>query len=253
MEIKLNNEQRLYVIPCGGGYTCLGYDVCFDDATQVANAIGRQADAPTEAMRGTLDCYELHGRLWAEYSKHPVSKRTWYRAGTPAKVRSIIEAARKSRQEEGNSGQILRIFYGDPATGHDWISEYDTIGFIGRTSGSRKEPLILEPLRSEYGGVESARGGDIIMTDRILRIIDVRGGEELYRAKNYQLPAFMVGEASAELKAKGYVATVSRDAVVQANFKEHESAMEYVAFLQGFKIHRAFRTHREYAKDFEEA
>lgn len=26
--MNINHEQRLYVIPCGGGYTCLGFDVC---------------------------------------------------------------------------------------------------------------------------------------------------------------------------------------------------------------------------------
>ena len=26
--MNINHEQRLYVIPCAGGYTCLGFDVC---------------------------------------------------------------------------------------------------------------------------------------------------------------------------------------------------------------------------------
>jgi len=26
--IRINREQKLYVIPCGDGYTCLGFDVC---------------------------------------------------------------------------------------------------------------------------------------------------------------------------------------------------------------------------------
>ena len=35
--IRINREQRLYVIPCGGGYSCLGFDVAKRKTQAVAD------------------------------------------------------------------------------------------------------------------------------------------------------------------------------------------------------------------------
>lgn len=34
-QIKINKEQQLYVIPCGGGYSCLGFKVCANRAMKL--------------------------------------------------------------------------------------------------------------------------------------------------------------------------------------------------------------------------
>lgn len=33
---SINTEQRLYVMPCGKGYSCYGFDVLFDKSTRLA-------------------------------------------------------------------------------------------------------------------------------------------------------------------------------------------------------------------------
>lgn len=99
MEIKINLEQRLYVIPFTGGITYFGFDNCYRDAVAMAekmNALksvskGLEYIAPTPEMIGTIDCYEAYQHLLGHFSKHQASKQTWYTPGTPAKVRSILK------------------------------------------------------------------------------------------------------------------------------------------------------------------
>lgn len=52
--VTLNNEQRLYVIPCGGGFTCLGFDVCQQRGKRLAAEMGSLFDAPV----GSIAAYE---------------------------------------------------------------------------------------------------------------------------------------------------------------------------------------------------
>ncbi len=58
--VTANDEQGLYVIPCGAGFTCLGYDVCLDRISRYAAELGEAAPA---AVRGSLEAYELQCRL----------------------------------------------------------------------------------------------------------------------------------------------------------------------------------------------
>lgn len=253
--ITLNEKQRLYVIPCGDGFTCFGFDNCYRDAVAMAermNALksvnnGAEYVAPTPDMVGTIECYEAYQDLSGHYAKHPVSKRTWYTPGTPKPVIRILEDAMKDKTT------VLRIFYGDHETGRDWVEENDTVGFIGRSNGSMKVPLLLEPLRDSYGDLRQASGGGALLDHCIVRVINWSTGEEVYRSKNYQLPAYAIAEATADLKAKGYTATALRDGKCNANFKSHEDALEYVAFMQGFRIARPFRTRAEYNDELRQA
>jgi len=79
--------------------------------------------------------------------KAPNKNGTHYCSTTPPKIVSILEDARLAR--EGGAGYRLRIHYGDTATGRLWGDTDE--GFIGRSTGKMKIPLIL-PLRSSTGG-----------------------------------------------------------------------------------------------------
>lgn len=56
----------------------------------------------------------------------------------------------------------IRIFYGNKKTGNDWCEIYDTIGYVGRSCGEQKIPLLINNKRSFCGGG--------ILTDCILKI-----------------------------------------------------------------------------------
>lgn len=257
-DIKLNPEQRLYVLPCGDGYTCFGFDNCYRDAVAMAermNALksvnnGLEYLAPTADMIGTIECYEAYQELVQCFARHPVSKRTWFTPGTPTKVKTILESAIASGRSIWKAGSILRLFLGDQETGRDWCGEWDVVGYIGRSTGSKKVPLLIEPLYSPHGDLSGAEGGGAISTDCILRIIEVNTGNELYRHPKYQLPVFSIHAVEAD---KTHPIKVKRDNQEQAAFSSHEAAGEYIAFMQGCRVSRPYRTRAEYLEEMREA
>ena len=239
--LALNEEQRLYVIDNGYGFSCFGFDNCFQEALQLAHVMNMTG--PTPDMLGTRECYTLNKSLHAAFVTHPASKKTWYRAGTPKKVAAILEAARSSFSDNRHQGTILRLFYGDPQTGRDWAEEFETTGFIGRSMGPMRVPLIMEPLLDDVRDITSSNCGGSINTVNVLRIIDVRRAEEVYRAKNYVLPQFAI-----EVKegAATHPVVVTRENKSVAAFENHEQAAQWIAFMQGFRVHQAFRSVKEH-------
>jgi hypothetical protein len=208
--------------------------------------------APNPDLIGTMECYDQYQALLGHFTKHPASKRTWYQPGTPKKVQAILSAAIQDYKDSNNNAQILRFFYGDRETGRDSCDENDTIGFVGRTGGIMKVPLLLEPLRysKTNGELVSAEGGGAILTACIVRIICVSNNVELYRAPNYQMPFFTIETKQAD---KRLPMKVKRDgAVTMAGCKDIDEALEYVAFMQGLRIARPYRTRQEYMAEMRE-
>jgi hypothetical protein len=50
----LNEAQRLFVIPAGSGYSCLGFEVCTDWTRRIATELDRPDLMPDPAKVGTL-------------------------------------------------------------------------------------------------------------------------------------------------------------------------------------------------------
>jgi hypothetical protein len=71
---------------------------------------------------------------------------TAYHTSTPDVVVNIIEAARGSLRNTR-----LRFCYGSVETGKDWGEIHDTTGYIGRSTGSIKIPLLI-PRSNSIGG-----------------------------------------------------------------------------------------------------
>lgn len=67
-KVTINQEQRLYVIPCGDdGYTCLGFDVCKDWTERIQKEINQKSGgtlfANTSEKVGTIEAYEAYRRV----------------------------------------------------------------------------------------------------------------------------------------------------------------------------------------------
>ena len=58
--VTVNSDQKLYVIPCGSGYSCLGFDVCRERAERLALSL--RLPSPVHAP-GTLELYAEYGEL----------------------------------------------------------------------------------------------------------------------------------------------------------------------------------------------
>lgn len=59
-KITSNKEQSLYVIPCGKGFSCLGFDICLNRANKLATEMGL---TPKNVKRGTIAVYNEYMRL----------------------------------------------------------------------------------------------------------------------------------------------------------------------------------------------
>ena len=140
---------------------------------------------------------------------------------TPDKVCEIL--SQYSRMRSIGSDSRLRVWYGDTDTGRCWNEEHDVTGYVGRSTGSIKVPLLLHNSRSS--------GGTAILDSCIVRItarnhytgrIDV-----LYTHPDFNLPDITIEGTS-----------VLFDGTTQANFSTEEQAHRYAAFMSGERMSR---------------
>lgn len=103
----------------------------------------------------------------------PTVNGTTYSDDCSLTVIDVLERCRADRTR-------IRIAYGFPADGQDWGEVYGTTGYVGRSCGPVKIPLLVHNRRS--------LGGDGIITDKVIRIETTKGRRLLYQAGNYKPP-----------------------------------------------------------------
>lgn len=150
-----------------------------------------------------------HAQGSQTYARQPGG--TFYRVETPTDLVRALEsaAARKSK---------VRVFYGDPQTGRDWLEEHDTEGRLGRSMGPLKVPLLISPRES---------GGPALLDHCIVRLME--NGREVWRHPSYTLGNL---ETAPGTHPERPVA-VLRDGEAVAGFRGHEGAARWIAFMRG--------------------
>jgi hypothetical protein len=138
---------------------------------------------------------------------------TSYDTRTPDEVVRVLEQARLSRTRLHVS---LGHTEGDKA-GLDWLEEFESHGYVGRSTGSIKVPLLIANSRS--------LGGGALLDHCIVRIRQSNGGRVLW-----QHPAYRFG--SMEIRAKAEPVTLSDGRVLTVDVLrdgEPHAAFENVA------------------------
>lgn len=64
--VTLNKDQGLFVIPCGDGYSCLGFDVCRKWSSALESELGLE---PYKGPIDSLDAYRHYESLLASARK----------------------------------------------------------------------------------------------------------------------------------------------------------------------------------------
>jgi len=147
---------------------------------------------------------------------------TSFDSRTPDEVVRVLENARLNRTR-------LHISLGEtegPQAGRDWLEEWDVAGYVGRSIGPVKVPLLVANRRS--------LGGGAILDHAIVRIRTSSGGRVLW-----QHPAYHHGSLEIRQKAQpvelpdNRVLTVDvfRDQELHASFENHEKARSWVRKL----------------------
>lgn len=126
---------------------------------------------------------------------------------TPDVVCNILEC-----YNSANRNSRIRLFYGDTDTGKCWMEENDTLGYVGRSTGSIQIPLLIHN--------KNSKGGSAILDHCIVKITD--GKRIVYRHPNYHMPVVSVSGKS-----------VFADGANVANFDNEQKAAKWAAFIKG--------------------
>ena len=222
MNVTLNAEQRLYVIPCGDGYSCFGFANARDHADQIAEHLKRpDLNFSTEDF-GAPSGYEKYQAAVQAWAASPRSRKTYFDPGTDPKGARILERCR-------DQGTKVRLILGNTSTGRVWFDEHDVVGRIGRSMGPLKVPLLIEP---------GADGGSAILTACLLAIIDWDGGAFLYRHPNHRAPELLIRHGGDPERPW----EVLHHEDVVARLPDIGKAGAYIAFMRGETIEpRVFR------------
>lgn len=138
-----------------------------------------------------------------------------FSAGTDDKVIQVLTNAHESRDR-------IRLVYGDPKTGKDWLEENDVIGRVGCSTGEQKIPLLIANERS--------MGGGGILTANILKIVRVSNKQVLYQHDKYIEPKLKIDYIRVAGIDKHYVDNMTTGDA-QAIFKTHDAAIKYIDFM----------------------
>jgi len=211
--VTVNHDQRLFVFPSGPGFSCLGFDVCYERARQYASLLGRPDLEPVPEGIGTVDQYQ-HYLALEKLMVGANRQETLYDPRTPEPVCRILDSYLRSRAR-------LRLFLGDEETGRDWLEENDVIGTIGRSMGPIRIPLLIANSRNSGGGA--------LLSRCVVRLIDVASKRELWRHPRYHQPTLKLVSGLDE----GYAEAVLADGKCHAQFRKSGSGARWIAFMRG--------------------
>lgn len=228
MEITLDTNRQLFVLNAGNSVSCMGFRVVYEQGCEIIRRLAKKIKGISPLKEddiGTIAQYEQYRGLISQYQLLGDSA-TWFDGTTPPEVQRVLETARRT-------GATLRLFTGDSETGRDWMGEYDAIGRVSRSMGPMRVPILVGT--GEYGG-------GAILTNCLVRILDVTSGRELYRHKTYHLPEMRIIDGDECFKSEGYTHSVvtmkNGEEEVIARFASQGKAANWIAFMCGetFKL-----------------
>lgn len=141
---------------------------------------------------------------------------TTYHDETPDEVIRVLENARQNRTR-------LHISLGDQQTGRNWLEEFETHGYIGRSMGPVKVPLLVANTRS--------LGGGAILDHCIVRIRTSAGGRVLWQHPSYHHGQLQIRQKTEPVTLRdGRVLTVDvlRDGELHSSFEDMQKARRWV-------------------------
>ncbi len=211
--VTLDTGQQRYVLDHGHGCSCFGFANARDHACQIAERLKRPELAFGAQDFGALSGYEKYLAAVQAWGAAPQRRETYFDPGTDPKAARVLERCR-------DEGARVRLILGNTATGQSWLDQYDVVGWIGRSMGPLKVPLLIE---------SGADSGTAILTACLLAIVDWGSGKFLFRHPAFHAPDLLIRRGDdAERPWE-----VLHDDKTVARFQDIGKAGAYVAFMRG--------------------
>lgn len=214
MNVEINHDQKLFVLNHGEWISTLGFDNVFKTLKALVGALKLNISVDVQE-RGTVTQYQKYIQAMDALRAKGGIKETWFDQETPVAVRRVIERYRKS-------GDKLRIYYGETSTGRDWMDENDVIGFVGRSTGMMKIPLLIE---------DGENGGSGMLDHCIVKMQDGNTGKVLYQHAKFHQPDLEIRKCDSVIHGLTHEATANGE--VHARFESFGQAAAWVAFMTG--------------------
>lgn len=112
-----------------------------------------------------------------------------------------------------NNRERVRIWYGK--NGKSWNEEYDILGYIGRSTGENKIPLLINNSRSYGGGA--------LLDDSIVKIVRTSDNRTIWQHKKFSQAKFTFKDNKVFIDGKAYA----------PHCKNNNSAKNLCAFMNG--------------------
>lgn len=146
---------------------------------------------------------------------YKITNGTSYDHKTSDEVVQVLESARQNRTR-------LHISFGNTETGEDWLEEFDAHGYIGRSMGPIKIPLLIADRRST--------GGPGLLDHCIVRIRTSSGGRVLYQHPKHHYGSLEIRQKTMPVRlddGRVLAVDVLRNSEVHASFENTEKARRW--------------------------
>lgn len=111
----------------------------------------------------------------AKYVQH---KELWFDSRTPLEIRQKVSGWYVVCQHSSR----FKFYYGDQETGRAWGDDYDEVGYIGRSTGAYRVPLVIFNANSN--------GGPELLTHCIVKVEPARKSPYNNEWMHYEHPFF---------------------------------------------------------------
>jgi len=152
---------------------------------------------------------------------------TCYNKGTDKKVIETLENNLWS-----NRSYRIRVWYGED--GESWDEENDIVGYVGRSTGNYKIPLLINN--------SGCYGGGTLLTHCIVKIVKTDTKSVLYQHPNFKQGHFtahpLVNQDKDKEMLLGYFAKVLRNKETYAFCRTLEKAIRLSDFMNGKRMNK---------------
>lgn len=212
VNVVIDHQHEVFIVPVGQEISTLGFEYVFEQLRDVVARLNLPILVHKDE-EGTVGQYKKYLQAIAEAIKAKTDEETWFHPDTPVEVRQILERYRES-------GNRIRIFYGDKETGRDWLEDTCVTGVISRLDGFFRKPILVG---------DGNDWGSCILDHHLVKLMDVVSRKVLWTHPGYREPSMQIVSA----RQGAFPHTVLVDGGPHKHFQSHAQATRWIAFMTG--------------------